>query len=69
MATKIMIAEDNTSIISCYQQFLANDETIEIIGYSIDGQKAIEMYIEEQPDLLLLDLNLPKKCYNGIAKL
>ena len=64
MTTKIMIAEDNTSIISCYQDFLANDETFEIIGYALDGEKAIKMYAEKQPDLLLLDLNIPKK--NGL---
>lgn len=64
MKTRIMIAEDNTSIISCYQDLLSKDETIEIVGYTMNGNDTIRMYIEKQPDLLLLDLNIPKK--NGL---
>lgn len=59
-----MIAEDNTTILSCYQKFLSKDETLEIIGRAIDGKTAINMYKQIHPDILLLDLNLPKK--NGL---
>lgn len=64
MVTKIMVAEDNTSIFSCYQNFLSKDETIEFIGYASDGDSAIRMYKEKNPDLVLLDLKLPKR--NGL---
>lgn len=64
MVTKIMIAEDNTSVFSCYQKFLSKDKTIEFIGHALDGESAIKMYKEKSPDLLLLDLRLPKK--NGL---
>ena len=64
MVTKIMVAEDNTSIFSCYQNFLSKDETIEFIGNASDGDSAIKMYKEKNPDLMLLDLRLPKK--NGL---
>lgn len=64
MTTRIMIAEDNTSIISCYHDLLSKDETIEIVGYAKDGKTTIEMYKEKNPDLLLLDLQLPTK--NGL---
>ena len=40
MNTKIIIAEDNTSIFSCYQNFLSKDKTIEIIGHALDGETA-----------------------------
>lgn len=61
MITKIMIAEDNTSIFSCYQNFLSKDKTIEIVGYAQDGNEAIKMYKDKKPDLLILDLKIPKK--------
>lgn len=64
MVTKIMVAEDNTSIYSCYQNFLSKDKTIEFIGNALDGNSAVKMYTEKNPDLMLLDLNLPKK--NGL---
>lgn len=64
MVTKIMVAEDNTSVFSCYQKFLSKDETIEFVGYASDGDSAVKMYKEKHPDLMLLDLRLPKK--NGL---
>lgn len=62
--TRIMIAEDNTSVFSCYQKFLSKDESVKIIGYAKDGKTAVTMYKEKNPDILLLDLRLPKK--NGL---
>ena len=64
MVTKIMVAEDNTSVFSCYQNFLSKDKTIEFIGHASDGDSAVEMYKRKNPDLMLLDLRLPKK--NGL---
>lgn len=62
--TKIMIAEDNISILSCYQEILSKDKDVEIVGYAQDGESTIQMYKERKPDILLLDLDLPKK--NGL---
>lgn len=67
MVTKIIIAEDNTFAFSCYQNFLSKDKTIEIVGHAQDGELAVKMYKEKNPDLLILDLNLPKK--NGLEVL
>lgn len=64
MVAKIMVAEDNTSVYSCYQNFLSKDKTIEFIGNASDGDSAVEMYKKNNPDILLLDLKLPKK--NGL---
>ena len=43
--TRIMVAEDNTHIFSCYQNFLSKDKTIEIVGHALDGESAVDMYI------------------------
>ena len=64
MVTKIMVAEDNTSVFSCYQNYFSKDKTIEFIGHAQDGETAVKMYKEKNPDLLFLDLRLPKK--NGL---
>ena len=64
MVTRIMVAEDNTSVFSCYQNYFSKDKTIEFIGHAQDGDTAIKMYKEKNPDLLFLDLRLPKK--NGL---
>lgn len=67
METKVLIAEDNTFIFSCYQEFLSKDKTIEIVGHAQDGKQALEMYKNLTPNILILDLGLPKK--NGIELL
>lgn len=64
MVTRIMVAEDNTSVFSCYQNYFSKDKTIEFIGHAQDGDTTVKMYKEKNPDLLFLDLRLPKK--NGI---
>jgi len=64
MVAKVMIAEDNVGIFSNYQRVLSKDENVKVVGYANDGEKAIEMYQELNPDILLLDLGLPKK--NGL---
>lgn len=64
MITRIMVAEDNTSVFSCYQKFFSKDESIKFIEHAQDGETTIKMYKEKNPDLLFLDLNLPKK--NGL---
>lgn len=67
MITKIMIAEDNMSTYLCYRNFLSKDETIEIVDHTKDGISTIEKYKEKNPDILILDLDLPNK--NGLEVL
>lgn len=64
MITKVMVAEDNAFVFSCYQKFFSQDKSIEFVGYAKDGETALTMYKELKPDLLFLDLKLPKK--NGL---
>ena len=67
MITKIMVAEDNTVDYSCYQSYFSKDTTINFVGHALDGETAIKMYKEKNPDILFLDLGLPQK--NGLEVL
>jgi len=40
---------------------------LEIVGEAKSGQEAVDMFKEHQPDLLLLDINMPVK--NGLEAL
>ena len=64
METKIMIAEDNENIIGYYECIFSRDTNVKIMGCATDGESALEMYNRIKPDILFLDLNLPKK--NGL---
>lgn len=61
---RVMIAEDNTYLNHLCCNYLTNDKDIQIVYSAYDGQETLEKYNELKPDVLLLDLNLPKM--NGI---
>ena len=58
MAESIMLVEDETSIRETMAEFLA-EEGFEILQ-AADGLEALEVFRENQPDLIILDLMLPK---------
>lgn len=64
MTTKLMIVDDNKEILSSYQYFLAKDKNIEVVAEALDGETALKLYKEKKPDLLFLDLQIPK--LNGL---
>lgn len=59
--TNILIAEDNLNIVSNYQSFFTKDKGLSILDCAEDGEKALQLYNEKKPDILLLDLGLPRK--------
>ena len=58
--SKILIADDSESIRLVMRDILAIGEH-EIVGEAIDGEDAIQKFAELNPDVLLLDLAMPKK--------
>ena len=61
---RVMIAEDNTALNHSCCNFLTNDKDIQIVFSSYNGEEALEKYRELKPDVLILDLGLPKM--NGL---
>jgi DNA-binding response OmpR family regulator len=55
----VLLAEDNPDILSLLRHALESE------GYSIhvarDGQEALDLYVALQPDLLLLDVMMPRR--------
>jgi len=61
---RVMVADDNIDLNNMYCKFLTKDKDIKIISQTTDGKETIEKYQELKPDLLLLDLEMPK--INGL---
>lgn len=57
---EVMVADDNKELNSLTCNFLTKDKNIKIVSSTTDGQKTLEEYNRLKPDLLLLDLDMPK---------
>lgn len=64
MPIRILIADDHPLLRQGIRNFLSLEPDFEIIGEAGDGEEAIAKATALQPDVLLLDINMPKA--NGI---
>lgn len=67
MSIKVMLADDHVLMREGIRQLLEFDGSIEVIAEANDGEECIEKLKEVHPQILLLDINMPKK--NGIEVL
>ena len=67
MAVKIMIADDHSMIREELKNLLELDGDIQVIAEAVDGEDCLEKLQLVKPDVLLLDINMPKK--NGLEVL
>jgi DNA-binding NarL/FixJ family response regulator len=61
---KVLLADDHDSFRRVLLGFLRAQEGIEVVGEAVDGQAAIEQTERLRPDLILMDIHMPKQ--NGI---
>jgi DNA-binding NarL/FixJ family response regulator len=57
---KVVIADDNTPIRERIIKLLSGLSEIEIVGEAIDGVETAVMVRKEHPDIVILDLQMPK---------
>ena len=62
---KFLIADDSETIRTVLRTFLESREGFEVCGEAVDGVDAIEKAKELHPDLIILDLAMPRM--NGAA--
>lgn len=64
---KILIVDDHSLVRQGLKQILELEKDMEIIGQAGDGEEAITKVQQLKPDIVLLDINMPK--LNGIQTL
>lgn len=67
MSIKVMLADDHILMREGIRQLLEFDGSIEVTGEANDGVECLELLEKIKPQVLLLDINMPRK--NGIEVL
>lgn len=65
MTTRILIVDDVEELRQIFRMMLEGDERFEVVGEAGDGVEAIEQAGSLRPDLVLLDIAMPR--LDGIA--
>ena len=67
MSIRVMLADDHILMREGIRQLLEFDGSIDVVAEANDGEECIEKLLIVKPQILLLDINMPKK--NGIEVL
>src|ERR1700674_1864242 len=62
---RILIADDHPVVREGLVALISRSPDMKVIGEAVDGKQAVQKFLEHHPDVLLLDLRLPK--LDGIA--
>ena len=57
---RVLVADDNKDFCNVLKDFLSSQEGIEVAGVAYDGKEAFDMVIETRPDVLLMDIVMPR---------
>lgn len=57
---KVAVADDNEKILNLLGEIVKEEQDLQLVGKAIDGEEAYRMIKREEPDVVLLDLIMPK---------
>ena len=57
---RVLIADDHRLFAEALAAILAIDERIEVVGLANDGEKAVELAASQEPDVILMDIQMPR---------
>ena len=62
---RVVLAEDHEMVRAGLEELLGGAEDIEVVGVAADGEEAVVLAKETEPDVVLCDLSMPR--LDGIA--
>ena len=64
MSIKILLADDHKIVRDGLRALLEREQDLDVLAEAADGQEAVEMARELQPDIVIMDVGMPQ--LNGI---
>jgi len=61
MAIKIFIVDDHYMVIEGIRSLLQYEKSIDWLGHAMNADSCIAFLHQQQPDIILMDINLPDK--------
>lgn len=58
--TTVLLVDDNPRIINSLKEIILTDSELEFVGSAEDGEEGLRLIAEKKPDVVLLDLIMPK---------
>jgi DNA-binding NarL/FixJ family response regulator len=56
---KVLIADDHHLFAEALEAILEPDQRIEVVGRAANGEEAVELALELDPDVVLMDISMP----------
>lgn len=68
MSTGLFIVDDHYLVIEGIRSLLQNEKSIEWLGHAMNAASCLEFLKRHQPDVILMDVNLPDKSGTELCK-
>ena len=56
---RVLLVDDHAVVRAGYEMLLKNTADIDVLAHAETGEQAIKKYIEDEPDVVVMDLSLP----------
>lgn len=56
----VLLVDDHPLLRKCLAELLFDQPGIDLIGEATDGEEAVEMALQLRPDVILMDVSMPK---------
>ena len=57
---RVVVADDQALVRAGFTVLLKTADDIEVVGEASDGREAVELVTRERPDLVLMDIRMPR---------